>query len=480
MMTSCLFFLKVYNLCLKKEQGRDFLHKIPENMQYNLAYGRGQLTVDLPEKNVVKVMQIKHAAEVEDVLDAVFDVLEVPIEAEPLAAIAEGKRSACVVVCDITRPVPNSQILPPILQTLEDAGIDPPKITILIATGLHRASTPEERIEILGEDILGRKYKVIDHNAKKQHQHEYLGVTKNGIPIWIDRRYLEADIKILTGLIEPHFMAGFSGGRKLICPGIAGAETICPWHSPKLLEHENARYGVLEGNPVHTEQMEIARKAGCDFIVNAVINQERKVVAVVGGDMNQAHLKGVSIARKLVVDTVDEPVDIVVTSAAGYPLDKTWYQTIKGIVGAASILKEGGTIIIASECSEGVGSKEFEEIGGRFASFDEFMEAISTEQFFSVDQWQVEELGKALRKGKVKVVTQGVSAETLQKYFVEHAESVEAAVKTALKEYKSKARIAVIPDGPYVLAELNASAGSTKPAEPGKPVKKAVRKKAAK
>ncbi|MDR3111078.1 MAG: nickel-dependent lactate racemase [Planctomycetaceae bacterium] len=423
-------------------------------MQYNLAYGRGQLTVELPEENVAKVLNIHSAPAVEDPMDAVFDVLEDPIEAEPLAAIAEGKKSACVVICDITRPVPNDLVLPPILQTLEDAGIDPQKITILIATGLHRSSTPEERVEILGEDLLGRKYKVIDHNAKKLHQHEYLGVTKSGTPIWIDRRYLEADVKVLTGLIEPHFMAGFSGGRKLICPGIAAAETICPWHSPKLLEHENARYGCLEGNPVHSEQMEIARKAGCDFIVNVVLNQERKIVAVVGGEMNRAHLKGVAIARKLAVDMVEKPADIVVTSGAGYPLDKTWYQTIKGIVGAAEILKPGGTIVIASECSEGVGSKEFEEIAGKFPSLDEFMEAITTEEFFSVDQWQVEELAKALRRGKVKVVTQGVLPEVLQQYFVEPAETVEEAVKEAMKKYGAEAKIVVIPDGPYVLAEL--------------------------
>ena len=170
-------------------------------MQYSLAYGREQLTVELPEKNVVKVLKVQPVAALEDPLDAIFDVLEEPIEADPLAAIAEGRRSACVVICDTTRPAPNPVILPPILQTLEDAGIDVPKITILIANGTRRNSSSEERTDLIGEDIMLRKFKVSDHSARKLHQHEYLGVTKAGTPIWIDKRYLEAEVRILTGVI---------------------------------------------------------------------------------------------------------------------------------------------------------------------------------------------------------------------------------------------------------------------------------------
>ena len=420
-------------------------------MQYSLAYGREQLTVELPEKNVVKVLKIQPVAALEDPMDAVFDVLEDPIEVEPLAALAEGKKSACVVVCDITRPALSPVVLPPILQTLEDAGIDVSKITILIATGLRRTSTAEERAEIIGEDIMLRKFKVSDHSSKKLHQHEYLGVTKNGTPIWVDRRYLEADIKILTGLIEPHSITGFSGGRKSICPGIAAAETVAPCYSSALLEHENVCPGCVEGNPVHAEQMEIARKAGCDFIVNVILNQDRKITTVVGGHLNQAFLKGVAIANKNLVDTVEKQVDIVVTSGGGHPYDKTWYQTIRGITGALDILKPGGTIIVASACEEGVGSKEFEEIADQFSSIDDFMTAITSDQSF-IDQWQLEELAKALRKGKVKVVSGGVTPEILQKFFVVPCANIEEAVDEALKEYGSDASIAVIPTGPCVLA----------------------------
>lgn len=425
-------------------------------MQYRLAYGREQLTVELPEKNVVKVLKIQSSAALEDrdepdaVLDAVWDVLEDPIEAEPLAAIAEGKKSACVVVCDSTRPVPNSQILPPILQTLEDSGIDLQKITILIATGLRRACTAEERQEIIGENIMLRKFKVYDHSAKKLHQHEYLGVTKNGTPIWIDRRYLEAEVKILTGVIEPHSLSGFSGGRKSICPGIAAVETVAPCYSPTLLEHENVRAGSIEENPIHAEQMEIARKAGCDFIVNVVLNQDRKIAKVFGGHLNYAFLEGVGYARKRQTDTVEKQVDIVVTSGGGDPYDKTWLQTIRGIVGALDVLKPDGTIIIASACEEGIGSTEFGELGDQFSSIDDFMSKITADQSFA-EQWQLQELTKVLRKGKVKVVSGGVPAETLQKFFVVPRATVEEAVAEALEEYGAEASIAVIPSGPCVL-----------------------------
>jgi nickel-dependent lactate racemase len=322
----------------------------------------------------------------------------------------------------------------------------------LIATGLRRTSTAEERHEIIGEDIMLRKFKVSDHNSKKLHQHEYLGVTEHGTPIWIDRRYLEADVKILTGVIEPHSIAGFSGGRKAICPGIATGETVASCYSSQQLAHEGVRPGCIDDNPVHAEQMKVARKAGCDFIVNVLLNKDRKIAKIVGGHLNQAFLRGVDLARKLQTDTVEKQVDIVVTSGGGSPFDKTWCQTIRGIVGALDILKPGGTIIIASACNEGVGSKEIEEIVDKFASIDDFTKATTEEDQSFAEQWQLEELAKALQKGKVKVVTGGVPAEVLQKFFVVPCATVEEAVAEALAEYGANATIAVIPEGPSVLA----------------------------
>ncbi len=422
-------------------------------MKCSLAYGRGTLEVELPDRNVAKVLGFKTSQPLADSGDEIGRLLRTPIGSEPLENIAKGKKSACIVISDITRPVPNKVILPPILETLEKAGVPRSGILILVGTGLHRASTPEEKLEMLGEDIV-RNYRIEDHDARKRDEHDFLGGSSNGVPMWIDRRYLTAEVKILTGLIEPHFMAGWSGGRKSICPAICAAETIGAWHRPKFLEHDNAKFGVLDGNPVHAEQLEIARKVGCDFIVNVVIDHSRKILNAVAGDMEAAHLEGVAFARKFVVDTVPEPVDVVITSGAGYPLDKTWYQSIKGVVAAIDILKPGGTIILAAACDEGLGSKEFEQIAEKFASIDAFMKAILADEFFIVNQWQLEELGKALRKGKVKVVSNGLPPDEFRRYYVSHVPTVEQAVAESLAEYGSEATLAVLPDGPYVLAEL--------------------------
>jgi nickel-dependent lactate racemase len=274
------------------------------------------------------------------------------------------------------------------------------------------------------------------------------------VPIWIDKRYVEADLKITTGLIEPHLMAGFSGGRKLICPGIAALETVKVWHGPQFLEHPKADCGILEGNPVHEENTWIARQTGCDFIVNAVIDAERRPLQIVAGDMEQAFLAGVEFVRSVVKDTVPEPADIVVTSSAGYPLDTTFYQAIKGLTGALPVVKEGGTIILAASLSEGIGSDQFQKLFRENDNLEQFVTRILGRDYFVMDQWQLEELAKVCRKAKVKVVSDGLSPQTLRGLFVQSAPSVEAAVEDSLREYGSSATIAVIPKGPYVLAEV--------------------------
>jgi len=419
-----------------------------------LAYGRTQLEVTLPEDRVAKCMAFRDMRPIELPTAELNGALHVPIHSPPLLELAHGKKSACVVISDITRPVPNEVILPPILQTLEEAGIPRENVLILVATGLHRPSTPEERIEMCGAEIV-EKYRIEDNHAECREEHTYLGDSPRGVPVWIDSRYLDAELKIITGLIESHFMAGFSGGRKAICPGICGAETIAEWHKPRFLEHANAKVGQLADNPVHEEGTWIAKKAGCDFLVNVVLNSERQIVGIVAGDMEAAYQRGVEIARDLVVDTLPEPVDIVVTSGGGYPLDQTWYQTIKGIVTALDILKPGGTIIIASSCAEGLGCTQFDEITAKFPTIDDFMTAILNDEFFVINQWQLEELGKVLRKGRVVVVTDAISPETLQRMYVESAPTVEQAVQDALARYGKTAKIAVLPDGPYVLAEIS-------------------------
>jgi nickel-dependent lactate racemase len=422
-------------------------------MRFHLDYGRAGLEVELPEKHVVKCLRYQPAEPLADAEAALAERLSQPNGAPPLAELARGRRDACVVISDVTRPVPNRVILPPLLAALEQGDIAREKILILVATGLHRPNTDDELLEMVGPFVV-ENYRIENHHGEAISEHTRLGESPRGIPIWIDTRYVEAELKITTGLIEPHLMAGFSGGRKLICPGLAALETIKVWHGPDFLEHPNARSGCLEDNPVHEENTSIARRAGCDFIVNVVIDDRRRILAVVAGDMEAAFYEGVELARGPVTDTLGQPVDIVVTTSAGYPLDTTYYQSVKGMVAALPILKPGGTIILAAGMSEGIGSPEFQRLFDENPSLEIFMARILHTDYFVKDQWQLEELAKVRRHAKVKVVTDGLPAETLRRLFVEPAESVEGAVTEALAEYGPGATIAVIPKGPYVIAEL--------------------------
>lgn len=422
-------------------------------MRVKLAYGRTGLDVDLPAERVVRTLAYKDAAPLSDPSDALRTCIAKPTGTRPLSEIARGKQNACVVISDITRPVPNELILTPLLETLESAGIPREAILILVATGLHRPNEGDELVEMVGRRIAGN-YRIENHHGQVLQEHSFLGESPRGVPIWIDSRYVQADLKITTGLIEPHLMAGFSGGRKLICPGLAALETVKVWHGPDFLEHPNADCGILDGNPVHEENTWIGRHAGCDFIVNVVIDAERRPLHFVAGDMEEAFLAGVEFVRGVVVDWLDKPVDIVVTSSAGYPLDTTFYQAVKGLTGALPVVKQGGTIILAASLSEGIGSPQFESLFAEHPSLDVFVERILGKDYFVMDQWQLEELAKVRRKAKVKVVSDGLPAETLNQLFVESAPTVEQALAASLAEYGDDARIAVIPKGPYVLPQV--------------------------
>lgn len=422
-------------------------------LRVTLDYGRKGLDVELRGGRLIGPLEIQPVLPLEAPESEVARKLEHPTGTAPLRELAKGRKTACILICDITRPVPNPVILRPTLRVLEESGIARENVLILVATGLHRPSTEAERLEMLGPEI-ARNYRIEDHYGTRLDEHTYLGTTERGVPAWIDTRYLQADLKITTGLIEPHLMAGYSGGRKLICPGIAALETVKVWHGPLLLEHPNADCGILEGNPVHEENTLIARMAGCDFIVNVTLDKDRKVTSVVAGEMEAAFLEGVAFIEKVVKAPVAEPVDVVVTSSAGYPLDTTFYQAVKGLTGCLPIVKQGGTIILAASLSDGVGSAEFQSLFRENPSLDVFMERILGRDYFVLDQWQLEELAKVRRKAKVKVVSDGLPAEELARLFVEPAESVESALAASLAEYGPDATVAVIPKGPYVLPTL--------------------------
>ncbi|HEX9970696.1 MAG TPA: nickel-dependent lactate racemase, partial [bacterium] len=377
-------------------------------MKIQIDYGTKGIWIEVPDQNLVKILKMKDSVPIEDPMERVKSAIENPIGSPPLSKLAAGKKTACIVICDITRPVPNKLILPPILVTLEASGIKRENITILIATGIHRPNLGDELTYLVGEDIAAT-YKIVNHFAKQKETHSDLGRTSRGTDVLIDSTYMNADLKITTGFIEPHLMAGFSGGRKLICPGIASLDTVKVMHSPKILEHPNAREGIIEGNPFHEESLEIAQMAGMDFIVNVSLNENKQITGIFAGDLQKAHQQGVAFVRQKVGDTVPEPVDIVITTSAGYPLDATFYQAIKGLTAALPIVKQGGTIILAAECREGLGSPEFSQLLRETTDIEIFMQNILRDDYFVVDQWQMEEYAKVLRKADVYLFREGVA-----------------------------------------------------------------------
>jgi len=418
-------------------------------MLIGMRYGRGELQVEVPDENLAHVLRLRPYVPIENQQEVVSNALEHPISSPPLHELAKNRKSACVVISDITRPVPNKVILPPILKVLEESGIRREDIVILIATGIHRPNVGKELEEMVGAEIM-QNYRIVNHFSEKLDTHEYLGLTKNHTPVYVDKTYLTADLKITTALIEPHLMAGYSGGRKAICPGISSIETMKVMHGPKILEHPKATTGVIDGNPFHEEATKIARMAGVDFIVNVAVDDKRRLVGVFAGDMVEAHLAGIKFVEEHALVAIPEPVDIVLTSSAGYPLDATFYQAIKGFVGAMGIVKEGGSIIIVAQLSEGIGGEEFTDLVLNTLSLEQFMVDIFDPKNFVVDQWQLEELAKVAKKAAVYCYSDGISYQLLGKLFVYPLTSPEEGIKLALQQHGKYAKIAVIPEGPYI------------------------------
>lgn len=422
-------------------------------MHVGMKYGRNLLEVEIPERNLAGILTLQKSVPIEDPEHAVWDAIQSPIHSAPLATLAKNRASACVVISDITRPVPNKLILPPILQTLESNGIPREKITILIATGIHRPNEGKELAEMVGTEIMD-SYRIVNHFSQKIETHKYLGLTQGGAPVYIDRTYLESDLKVTTALIEPHLMAGYSGGRKSICPGLASIETMKVLHGPEILEHPNASVGVLEGNPLHIEATEIALMAGVDFNVNVTIDDQRRLTGIFAGDIVESHLAGVRSVEKQVMATVPKAVDAVLVSSAGYPLDTTFYQAVKGVLAAVEIVKPNGSIILVAECSEGIGSGPFTDLILKTKDLKQFIHDIHDPANFVIDQWQLEELAKAVRKAEIYCYADGIPYDQLKDLFVQPIRTPEEGIERVLSKHGSEAQIAVLPDGPYVLAKV--------------------------
>lgn len=414
-------------------------------MKARLLYGEKTADLDIPES--VDFLEMKPLAPLQYPVEAVRGALADPIGSPPLMELARGRKNACIVISDITRPVPNKIILPPLLKTLEESGIQRNKITILIATGMHRPNLGEELEYLVGRDIMDH-YEIVNHYCRKPE--EYRKVDEiDGAPIEINNRYLDADLKILTGLIEPHFYAGYSGGRKAVLPGISSFGTMKFMHSYKMIDHPNVTNCILEENPFHEYGLRVAELAGVDFILNVVINKEREIAGVFAGHYDKAHLAGCEMVHEHSVVDLDERADLVITSGGGYPLDATFYQISKALICAMDILEKGGTIVVACECREGLGNPEFCGILRSVCSPREFFEGYCDPKDFVIDQWCAQNIYQVLdHAGKVYVYSPGLAAEDVTKMGVIKVDDLQSTVDRLLGE---NGRAVVVPDGPYVV-----------------------------
>lgn len=424
-------------------------------MQMDFAFGKSGIVLDLPQGFHYQKLEARSAQALSDSTRAIEDALDAPTGSIPFGKLCQGKVTAAISVCDITRPAPNRLTLPPILRRMEAAGIPREGITILIATGLHRPATPAEILEIAGPEIASQ-YRIVNHNARELSEHSHLGETSSGTPVHIDRRFIDAELHVTLGFIEPHLMLGFSGGRKLIAPGLAAQETIKVLHGPKFMRDPRAVEGSVADNPLHRELIEISRMARHDFLLDVALTRSRQIAAVFAGHPEQAHAAGMQFVAKVMLEQLERPADAVITSCAGYPLDLTFYQAIKGITAAQHIVKKGGRILLIAECQEGAGAPEFCQMLKKTDSSAEFLDLIK-ESPVIVDQWQLEKLALVAQKAEILFYLPGLPTEFHSKLWGRVFGTPGDAVKALTAGLAAGSEIAIIPEGPYVLAKAAAA-----------------------
>ena len=419
----------------------------------DLLFGKGHLPVTVPSGARATVIRKSAMAVLPDPHAAIATALAQPIGSPALAELARGKKSACILICDITRPVPNHLFLRPMVETMVAEGIPLAAITILVATGLHRPNEGEELAELVGDPWVLENVRVENHFARDEAMHVDLGRTETrGTPIGIDRRFVEAELRIATGLVEPHFMAGWSGGRKVIAPGVAHHATIRTFHSARFMEDPLAVQCNLVGNPLHEEQLEIVRRLGACYALNTVIDEDRNLVFVSFGEIIESHMAAVNFVSASTKIGMNRRFKTIVTSSAGYPLDKTYYQTVKGMVTPLDILEPGGTLIMVSSCSEGFGSEEFREAQTKLVAMgpERFLATLTAKSLAEIDEWQTEMQMKAMRIGEIALFTTGLDTEERRITGVSLAANVDEALRAAIARHGDP-DVAFIPEGPYVV-----------------------------
>jgi nickel-dependent lactate racemase len=419
-------------------------------MLIRLAYGVEGRTVEVPDDaTVILPTELEGLA---DQQGAVHGALSHPLLGPPLADLVAGQDRVVVVFPDLTRPMPNRTVLPPLLRQLERCGIPDADITLLCATGTHRQATPEEMEELVGAEIVAR-YAIVDHDAQRD-EHVKVGEV-DGTPVLLLRQYVEADVRIITGFVEPHFFAGFSGGPKAVCPGLAAIETILEAHHPRRIADAGATFVTRRGNPVHDFVRAAVALVPPQFSIDVAINGRRDVTAVFAGPLEAAHDAACAFVEAASVKQVAAPFDVVVSTNSGYPLDRNLYQAVKGMAAAERIVRDGGIIVMAAACSDGIPS------GGAFARVlagartpDDLIDAAGGAE---LDRWQAQVLGRVLQRAQVWLYSDGLTDQMTAGALLTPVQDLTSAVADALAAAGGAGRVAVLPEGPLTVATVSPS-----------------------
>jgi len=419
-------------------------------MHIRLAYGRKGLAVELPDKAPVTVIEPEFVPGLKDERATLAEALNSPVGCPPLRELVRPSDTVAVVFSDLTRPMPNDRVFPVLLEELARVGLPDEHIVLVNALGTHRPQTEAELKTMLGEAVVNR-YRIVQHNAWDEATLAPVGHNRAGRIVRVNRTYLEASVRILTGFIEPHFFAGFSGGPKAVLPGLADVDSILDNHGATMLADPQATWIVTEGNPLWEEMLEIALLTRPTFLLNVTLNQARQITGVFAGDLIKAHQAGCEFARRHAIRKVPQPFDIVITSNSGYPLDLNLYQAVKGMSAAARIVKPGGVIIMAAECWDGIPNHgEFKRLLWEAGSPEEILARIMSPGFRCHDQWEAQILAQIRQKARVYLYTDGLTEEEIRRSHLIPSRSIEETVVKLLRSNPA-ATIAVLPDGPQTV-----------------------------
>ena len=441
---------------MKRQIGPGSAHATKGNpVKVEIAYGESGLEIDVPDTaTVVQAVEVTGGAEP---LSLVLDALRHPVAGAPLRERVPRGSTVAISICDGTRPQPRWLVVPAILEEL-DGRVALEDIVILVATGTHRGNTLDELRVMLGDDVVNN-VRVVNHDARDQSSLKWVGTIGAGVPVWLNREWLEADVRITTGFVEPHFFAGFSGGPKLVAPGLAALETVLVLHDARRIGDSRATWGITEGNPVHDDVRAIAAATGVHFALDVVLDRQQQVIHAFGGDLVEMHDAATATVRQIAMRPVPHQYDVVVTSNGGFPLDQSLYQAVKGMSAAATVTRPGGTIICAAECRDGFPDHgSFREVLASESSPQKLLDAILARENTVADQWQVQVQARVQVAANVIVHSSYLSAADLAAAHLGHTDDVSDAVARAVAAHDRPASVCVLPEGPLAVPYVDAGA----------------------